>query len=129
MTDEALCQLIPQHKHDTERAEQVVALGYPAAAPILPELIKWLQDYNWPVAHVLAPFLESIGLPLVPEIRRVLATDDDCWKYYLLTSLVNTRELVAALRADLTRLVEQPTAREVVAELPEVAAERLAQYG
>src|SRR4051794_23281462 len=59
--------LIPQNKFDLKRAQAAVEVGYPAVAPILPELLEWLQDYNWPVAHILAPFLASIGEPLVPH--------------------------------------------------------------
>lgn len=71
--------LVPTHKKDLERAEAAVKAGYPAVEPILGRLIEWLQDCNWPVAHVLAPFLESVGAPLVPHIWRVLRTNDDIW--------------------------------------------------
>jgi hypothetical protein len=99
----------------------VVARGYPAVAPILPELIQWLQDYNWPVAHVLAPFLARIGSPLLPEIRRVLNTNDYVWQYWLLTWLVKTPEMASALHDELTRLADHATAAEAAEELHLVA--------
>jgi hypothetical protein len=82
--------LLPQDKMDTERAEALVALGYPAVIPVLPELMEWLQDTNWPVAQVVAPFLATIGLPLVPYIRQVFATDDEDWKMRVMRRLVET---------------------------------------
>ena len=85
-TGSKLRELLPHEKGDTERAEAIVALGYPAVAPILPDLIEWLQDCNWPVAHVLSPFLAQIGLPLLPPVRAVLATNDYQWKYWVLLS-------------------------------------------
>jgi hypothetical protein len=125
VTEAELRALIPKGEHDTERAEKLVALGYPAVAPIVPELIEWLRDGNWPVARILGPFLQTIGLPLVPEIRRVFATDDYGWQYFLLVFLVNTPEMVAALRAELTRLAEHPTPREAEEALDELAQECL----
>ncbi len=118
--------LLPQHKADVERASAIVARGYPRVAPVLPELIAWLQDGNWPVAHVVAPFLATIGTPLLPEIRRVLQTTDDIWKYWLLAGVVaESPDLAHALRDDLTRLASAPTAGEAAEEVDLVAREIL----
>src|SRR5689334_12113292 len=103
MRDEELRALLPKEKCDTDLAEQVVALGYPAAEPIVPELLEWLQDMNWPVARVLVPFLAEIGTPLVPEIRRILKTNDEVWKHWILSCLVRSPEMVAALEQELTQ--------------------------
>jgi len=115
---DAIRSLLPQSKFDTEKAEALAALGYPAVAPILPELFLWLQDYNWPVAHVLAPFLSSIGLPLLPHVRDILVTDDDLWKYWVLSCAVEpSPPLAQALRKELLRLADAPTPNEVAEEL------------
>src|SRR5688500_18615540 len=47
--------LVPRNKHDRKRAAAAIAAGYPAVAPVLPEMLEWLQDMNWPVAQDLAP--------------------------------------------------------------------------
>lgn len=114
--------LIPQNKFDTDRAEQAVAAGYPAVEPILPELLEWIKDSNWPVARVLAPFLGSIGTPLIPHIRKILATGDTIWKYWTLTYLVqDSPDVAAALREDLQRYANSPTPDETAEGLDEVA--------
>ena len=114
--------LIPQNKFDTDRAEQAVAAGYPAVELILPELLKWIQDSNWPVARVLAPFLGSIGTPLIPHIQKILATDDNIWKYWTLTYLVqDSPDVAAALREDLQRYADSPTDEERAEGLDELA--------
>ena len=114
--------LIPQNKFDTDRAEQAVAAGYPAVEPILPELVEWIQDSNWPVARVLAPFLGSIGTPLIPHIKKIMASDDNIWKYWTLTYLVqDSPEVAAALRDDLQRCADSPTDEERAEGLDELA--------
>lgn len=119
--------LIPQDKLDTDRAEQVVAAGYPAVEPILPELLEWIQDCNWPVAQVIAPFLATIGMPLLPHIRAVLATDDVMWKYWVFYLIKNSPDLTAALREDLERYANSPTPEEADVELDERAKDILRQ--
>ena len=113
-----------------ERARAAVAAGYPAVDPILPELLEWLQDCNWPVSHILAPFLTSIGSPLIPHIRRILDTDDEIWKYWMISVIMrDSFELASAFRDELKRLVSSPTEREAREELNEVAQEVLEKYG
>jgi hypothetical protein len=41
----------------------------PLLGPTLAELLAWLQDINWPVAGVLAPFLAAIGPPLEGPVQ------------------------------------------------------------
>jgi hypothetical protein len=121
-----LKQLLPVHKKDCERAEAIVTLGFPAVAPVLPELVEWLKDINWPVAHVIAPFLATIGMPLVPSLRRVLGGNDPIWKYRVLHSVVaESRPLAAALRNDLRRLATAPGADDVEEEVGKVAEQIL----
>lgn len=110
--------------------EAVVTAGYPAVAPILPELLEWLQDCNWPVSRVLAPFLASIGSPLIPHIQRILDTDDEIWKYWMISVIMrDSFELASAFRDELERLVLSPTECEAREELNEVAQEVLEKYG
>jgi hypothetical protein len=110
--------LIPADKLDTQRAEELVALGYPAVTEILPSLLEWVQDLNWPVARVLQPFLAGIGAPLAPYIRDVLKTTDETWKWSVLQGIVGqSRALAESLSSELRRLAESPTPNEVHEEL------------
>jgi hypothetical protein len=118
--------LLPQHKSDVDRACTVVERGYPAVASILPELLEWIQDYNWPVAKVLAAFLVTIGVPLVPELRRALHTTDEVWKYWILKEIVaNSPEVAEELADELARLATSPTLHEMEEDLNLVAQEIL----
>jgi Domain of unknown function (DUF5071) len=123
--------LVPLSKFDTETAGRAVAAGWPAVEAVLPQLLEWLQDYNWPVSRVLAPFLASIGEPLVPYLRSILQGPDAIWKYWIITAVVADAPVtvVDALRPDLQRLVEKPTPQEAEAEVPKVAVKQLGRSG
>jgi Domain of unknown function (DUF5071) len=118
---------MPASKMDTTAAAAIVSLGYPAVAPLLPHMLTWLQDrLNWPVARVFQPLLVSIGAPLAPHVRAILATDDEFWKYSLLVDVIaHSAPLGQALRADLQRIATTPTPGETAEGLPREALDIL----
>jgi hypothetical protein len=129
MAENSLSRLVPVDKMEIAKAEALVKLGYPAVEPLLPQIVGWMQDLNWPVAQVFQPFLASIGLPLAPHVRSVLATEDDIWKYWVLLGVVrNSPELTNALLSDLVRLAHRPTAGEEAEGVSQVAQEILRSF-
>ncbi|MCY3016686.1 MAG: DUF5071 domain-containing protein [Planctomycetota bacterium] len=122
---------VPRHKCDIERAEAAVRLGYPEAEPILGRLIEWLQDYNWPVAHIIAPFLASIGRPVVPQIWLVLRSDDMQWKYWVISQVIRflPNHVALEFRSELERLAYRPEPSERIEYVSEVAGETLHELG
>ena len=120
-------ELLPADKRDVERARAVVALGYPAVAPLLPDLLRWLQDCNWPVSRPIGDFLATLPEQMAPLIRDVLRGDDDIWKYWCIVRLISAMPTSTAeqFRAELTRLAEDPTPAERGEELNEVAQDAL----
>lgn len=121
-----LVALIPLTKHETEKASALVQLGFPAVEPVVPQILEWLQDLNWPVGFIFQPFLVRIGKPLAPYIRTILAGQDDGWKYSLLAAVVGeSTELAQTLRPELERLATSPSAGESKEEVDKIAAEIL----
>lgn len=117
---------MPHDKHDLARAEAIVAQGYPAVAPALPDILACVQDPNWPMAQVFLPFLVSIGAPLAPFIREVLKNDDYAWQYTLLLRVVYpSPELARALEPELRQLANGATAAHRTEELDIIAGETL----
>lgn len=111
---ERLKDLLPRDKDDLERAHAAVTAGYPAVEPVLSDLLEWLQDSSWPVTDVLAPFLASIGAPMVPHLRFILQTRAEVWKHGVLTGLVAANgQLAVALRDELERLATAPSSAEI----------------
>jgi hypothetical protein len=113
---------------DLENARALVAQGYPAVAPVASSLLQWVQDINWPVAHILAPFLASIGEELAPQVKIVLESGDEVWKYNLIQAVVAASPALSrALREDLARLAHSPTPAELREEVDVVALGALEQ--
>jgi hypothetical protein len=103
--------LVPRGKGDFDRAWAAAALGYPAVAPLLPALLKCLQDMNWPIASIVGRFLSSIGAPLAPHLRTILSGDDNDWKYWIIGGVIGSNtELFELFKGDLIHLAKHPTA-------------------
>lgn len=118
--------LIPRSKFDGDRVNAVIALGYPTVTPILPELLGWLRDMNWPIARKLAAFIADIGAPLAPHLRTVFAGDDGAWKYWLIGDVIGCNvELFDLFKVELERIASKPTPEERHEELDESARDVL----
>jgi len=110
---------LPQHKHDVEAAELIVAVGMPEVEPLLGGILEWLQDYNWPVASILAPLFDQMGEEVVPHIRLILDSDDDLWKYWMVVIVLPklSRGAQELLRPDIERIANHPSDGEVKEEV------------
>jgi len=108
-----LNDLVPKDKFDIDSAQRAISAGYPIINPILPKLLTWIQDLNWPVAQKLVPFLATIGEPLESEVRKILEGHDEMWKYWTMKEVISkSAPLRAKLKVELLRLSEHPTESE-----------------
>ncbi|MFJ6211704.1 DUF5071 domain-containing protein [Lysinibacillus sp. NPDC092081] len=48
--------------------------------PLLPNLLEWIQDMNWPVASSILELLLTFPEEIVPHVQNVLSSDDENWK-------------------------------------------------
>jgi Domain of unknown function (DUF5071) len=124
-------ELVPEGKFDLTRARAAERAGYPAITPVVNDLLEWLQDGNWPVAHVLAPFLRDLGPvpPLVRGVRTILEGTDSIWKYQVLHGVVDGWDdgALADLEPQLIALTAHPSASDVAEEVDVIARELLAK--
>lgn len=118
--------LVPKDKCDGSHIEELKRLSDGEIEPILPRLLAWIQDVNWPVAAELLPVLAQRQTALLPLIREILRAEetDDVWKYWILTSLAPlfSEESVQSLRPALERIVTAPTRGEIEEEVTGAAA-------
>ncbi|MFJ8235333.1 DUF5071 domain-containing protein [Ureibacillus sp. NPDC094379] len=120
-------EFLPRNKHDFDRLYKLKTMDHTELLPLLPGLMEWIQDMNWPIAEEVAELLLLFPNEIVPLIKNVFATNDDVWKYWCLVVLIKKmpKESRSLLKSDLIRLIERPTAGEKVEELDEIAMQLL----
>ncbi|WP_313804310.1 DUF5071 domain-containing protein [Cytobacillus sp.] len=118
---------LPKNKHDFDQVYKLKKMDRTELLPLLPGLMEWVKDMNWPIAHEVAELLITFPNDIVPLIKEVLCTNDDVWKYWCLEILVKRlpEGLGMDLKSELINLVERPTAGEKLEELDEIAMEIL----
>ena len=115
-------ELIPKDKFDIDTAQRLQNFSFEEIKPIIPDLLKWLQDMNWPVSGKVADFLIPFSDDIADEILQILKTDDEVWKYWLILNFGRTikNELVVN---EIKRIAKNPTEAEVEDGVCEVAKE------
>jgi hypothetical protein len=127
LSDEELV-LLPRDKIDEERVKILEGLPVKQLIPLVRHLMVWMQDVNWPIFHQIHRLLLRLDTSILLEpIREVLTTTDDIWKTYVILGLVEARraDLAPALRAELERIVRDPTPGEIAEHTDKAAADML----
>lgn len=95
--------------------------------PLLPGLLEWIQDMNWPVAKSVLELLLTFSEEIVPHVQDVLSSNDDNWKYFILNDLVRNLPIESRVqfREYLIRVSEAPTNNELAEGLDETAKDIL----
>ncbi|MFJ7406995.1 MULTISPECIES: DUF5071 domain-containing protein [unclassified Lysinibacillus] len=114
---------LPRNKHDVDKVEEIKKLDRNILVSLLPELLVFTQDMNWPVALGVLEILLTFPKEIVPHVQAVLSSDDDSWKWFILHFLVFELPLESRVQFKeyLTRVAETPTEVELAEELDEIA--------
>ncbi len=116
----------PRDKFDLDAVAALAGVDGATLRPLLPDLLAWLQDANWPIAAPLADVLRPHQQAFDAEIAAVLRSDDAVWKASLLAVLSDCRA-----GADTVRAAEHiaccPTAAERAEGADEAARDFLAR--
>lgn len=120
-------ECLPRDKHDFEAVRKLNQFSDVELKVIIPELMEWLQDGNWPISKPVEDLLLRLGEDLVPHIKDVLQTQDSTWEYFIMVGLIDRLPVshLSMLRSDLVRILESPTHDEIVEALDEVIMELL----
>ncbi|MGJ9419818.1 DUF5071 domain-containing protein [Massilia sp. CMS3.1] len=122
--------LLPRDKHDQTNAIALVSLGWEKVECVVPQILEWVQDLNWPTAFIFVPFLVDAGARLAPFIRPIFAGDDAIWTLNILQAVVSqSPALMTALSCELERLASNPTHNEELEGASEEARQILASHG
>ncbi|MCG8418764.1 MAG: DUF5071 domain-containing protein [Proteobacteria bacterium] len=108
-----LLLFLPSDKGDTEPVARLESLTNEQTRDILPFLLTWIQDYNWPVAKAILPWLLKQGELLVEPIKRILSSGDEIWTYWVLDLLVRDLPIKDAFVDDLVRLAASESEEDI----------------
>ena len=127
-----LKKLLPVDKFDTSSMPTLIKLSEDEIKPILPELILWTADLNWPIAPETIKILVKFSSSTVPIIRNILSpteTDEE-FKWSIIVGLVPelTKESQECLIRDIKRIVDSPTDSEIASEVWEAAKNYAEQH-
>jgi hypothetical protein len=108
--------LVPKDKFDLQVIQELEKLSFEQLAPIIPNLLEWLQDMNWPVAKPIANVLEPFVDRMIPNIIKILKSDDTLWKLWILISLLRKTTNPNVI-IEITRLAKYPSREEIENEV------------
>ena len=75
--------LLPKDKCDDEAVDHLNTLSSSEIQLLIPDLLTWLQDINWPIAMPIANMLlkQKTQKLAVEPVRGILRGKDEVWKY------------------------------------------------
>jgi len=132
MNYEYLTKYLPKNKHDYKSIVRLCELTDEEFLVISDELLTWIQDSNWPIAHGMSVFLISKQDLIIDKIARLLVPDenDDIWKANIISELIpyfslENQDKVIHL---VERICIAPTAGEKIEGAAENATETVIRY-
>jgi hypothetical protein len=127
---EELLEYLPTSKYDLDCIQRLSQLDPSQRNILLPQLLTWIQDINWPNAGEITPFLIAGGQEIIPEIAWVLNGQDDIWKGNCIRRILPylSSKLVFPLLPILKRIAENPTENEKAEETDLDAAACIAHH-
>lgn len=92
----------PRDKHDFASLEIIEASDPSTWAHLVPELLTWLQDPNWPISGRVKETLLLNPAASIEPLRLVLRGDDEAWQSNCLDLVLRLpRDIQRMLRSDL----------------------------
>lgn len=121
MSKNRVLKLVPKDKFDNSTLDELMRINESEMELILPELILWIADFNWPVAKDMIRVLIRYPKYLIPIIKDSLALtqNDDILKYWILVKLIPelSIEYQEMLLEDIERIYKYPTLSEESEEI------------
>lgn len=110
-------ELVPKNKFDFSGIEELHMLSDEEIEPVLPFLLEWMKDMNWPVAKEMPELLSKHQRLIVPCIIKALQPEQlECdWKNFIIWELLPKldSQYLIMMKAHLERIIENPTQEEL----------------
>ncbi|WP_227665398.1 DUF5071 domain-containing protein [Lysinibacillus varians] len=116
---------LPLNIYDVDKVEKLKKLDRNVLEPLLPDLLEYTQDMNWPVASGVVEILLTFPKEIVSHVQAILSSNDENWKWFILHFLVIKLpvESQVQFKQYLIRVAQTPTQNEIAEELDEIAKE------
>lgn len=126
-----MTNIIPQHKSDIHACERMVFAANKDIIAVLPQLLEWLKDINWPVASHIINRIKGLGADLNEPINEILMSEDGAWKYWVLTNLLPRADVGVTRRLlyYINNLMNHPTHNDQIKEVDIAAKDLLIGFG
>lgn len=122
--------LIPKDKFDTKSIEQLKTFSIEQIRPIVPKLLIWTQDGNWPNSGLIMDYFRPHINEIDEDIIKILNGNDVTWKYWILLGLINDSVITPndKILSTLKQLVNNPTEEDKDEELDILSKEILVKF-
>lgn len=123
--------LVPSHKDDQRAIRRLQIASPEQVLALAPELLEWVQDGNWPVAHPIIQVLRPLVNQLQDALLPILQGNDAIWKMWCICAIIAqapVSHLAPAYLGELARIVEHPTFDEEEEGAHEAAQDALAYW-
>ena len=118
--------LVPKNIFDFSGIEELRKLSDEEIASVIPDLLAWMKDMNWPVAKEMPALLAPHQKVLIPHIIEILQPEQwECdWKTDIILFLLPLldEKYLLMLKPSLERIVKNPTRGEL-SEMTNIEAE------
>ena len=106
---------LPKDKSDIASILELECLSNDELRPLIPELLEWLRDINWPIASPIARLLSKRGEEIVEPIRSILRGSDAVWKKWVISELLVHCDsgVRIGLEDEILRILNSPTDDEI----------------
>ena|SRR5437588_6963061 len=110
---------IPKNINDLKAVEYLKSLPFETVRSDIPELLEFLQDFHWDIAHKVAPYLIPHINQIKHELLFILNSKDEEWKFHIIRGLIehSANKLDEDLIKIIRRIAEQPTEREIQSDV------------
>ncbi|MCE5231449.1 DUF5071 domain-containing protein [bacterium] len=100
--------LVPRDKFDYAAAWRIRHADPQMVEPVLDEILKWLQDFNWPIFSTVVDSVKTLGIMLVPHLKKIMVINDGAWKLSVMKLIEDDENLCAALKGELKFVANTP---------------------
>ena len=80
--------LLPMSKEDLDFITNLRLKSISEIRIIIPQLLEWTQDINWPQTSLIVNYLSSHINEIQEELISILKSNDEVWKYSILHGLI-----------------------------------------